>query len=99
MAFPSAQIDEVQGFSSFRVSGNMCHKMGPLIPEEGVAPKFAQLYILDPEMQVDIIHGLFKSELDRGILKDLRCIVASSISLLMPSSPGPESVLVSGCPN
>jgi hypothetical protein len=32
----------------FRISGELCHLIGPLLPQQDVAPSFAQLYIYDP---------------------------------------------------
>ena len=34
---------------SFRIQGELCHWSGPLTPNEGEEPVFAQLYIYDPE--------------------------------------------------
>ena len=31
--------------------GKVCQRIGPLFPEEGVGPKFAQLYVHDPETE------------------------------------------------
>lgn len=33
----------------FRLQGQNYHRMGSLIPEDGEAPKFSQLYIYDSE--------------------------------------------------
>jgi hypothetical protein len=67
MASSTANIDQVNGLSSFRVLGNVCHRMGPLIHEPGEVPKFAQLYILDLDTQLQIMHGIFNEDLDLPI--------------------------------
>ncbi|CEG83054.1 hypothetical protein RMATCC62417_17030 [Rhizopus microsporus] len=36
------------GLSAFQIHGALCHCQGPLIPVEGNAPSYAQLYIYDP---------------------------------------------------
>lgn len=36
--------------SNFRIHGQVYHSVGPLLPEEGCSPSFAQLYIYDKEM-------------------------------------------------
>ena len=37
----------------FKVQGHVCHKIGSLIPREGTAPLYAQLYIYDPQEALD----------------------------------------------
>jgi hypothetical protein len=36
------------GFNAFQIHGALCHRQGPLLPVEGNAPSYAQLYIYDP---------------------------------------------------
>ena len=33
----------------FKMQGQICHRIGSLFPEEGVQPKFSQLYFYDTE--------------------------------------------------
>lgn len=40
-----------QGVYTFRISGQLCHLMGSLLPEEGESAKFSQIYMLDDEYQ------------------------------------------------
>ncbi len=37
----------------FRVHGELCHRIGSLLPEAGRAPQYAQTYIYDPRAAVD----------------------------------------------
>ncbi len=47
----SAKVDELvtggPGLYSFRIQGELYHKIGSLCPAEGQRPQFAQLYIHD----------------------------------------------------
>ena len=53
-AFTSLGADEQtlgarsSGVYSFRIKGALCHKIGSLLPDPGQMPKFAQIYIHDP---------------------------------------------------
>ena len=50
----SMQVTErtFQGFSpSVIFQGRVTHRLGPLLPEPGEDPKFAQLYVLDPQLE------------------------------------------------
>jgi len=51
MASSGANVSRyfASGVQSFTVCGRVHHHMGPLLPEEGAKPAFAQLYILDPD--------------------------------------------------
>jgi len=36
----------------FKISGQVCHRVGSLMPSEGHRPEYAQLYIFDTEHEV-----------------------------------------------
>ena len=38
----------------FKIQGRLCHQIGSLIPREGVAPLYSQLYIYDPQEALDL---------------------------------------------
>ena len=40
-------IDHNVGRTTFRIQGSVHHLMGPLMPDDGLKPKFAQIYTLD----------------------------------------------------
>lgn len=41
------------GVHVFRIHGAVYHRIGDLLPAEGDAAKFAQIYTVDPEMETD----------------------------------------------
>ena len=41
-----------KGPPTIRVQGQPCHRIGSLLPLNGKAPKYAQLYIYDPENEI-----------------------------------------------
>jgi len=41
------------GNYTYRLRGELYHKMGSLLPQPSKAPKFAQLYISDPHVELD----------------------------------------------
>jgi hypothetical protein len=47
------------GNYTYRLCGELYHKMGSLLPQPGEAPKFAQLYISDPHAELDGRMGNF----------------------------------------
>ncbi|KAM0923140.1 hypothetical protein ACQ4PT_005704 [Festuca glaucescens] len=65
------------GPNIYKISGNVCHRIGSLLPEEGQAPKFAELYIYHGGDEVDNrIQALNKDDriegaLDKTIVKGL----------------------------
>ena len=67
-----ANIDtfQGQGVSNFRIHGQVYHRIGPLLPEEGHLPAFAQLYIYDSVHENDNRHNIMQ-ELDENILQNL----------------------------
>src|SRR5436190_5983142 len=60
-AFTSANYNadtRVTGYTpSFQIHGELYHLHGPLEPDDGVAPKFAQVWIHDPEYGNDVRCG------------------------------------------
>ncbi len=44
---------------TYRLRGEFYHRMGSLFPQPGEAPKFAQLYISDPHVELDGRMGNF----------------------------------------
>ena len=65
--------DEFQrrGVSNFSVHGEVYHLIGSLLPEEGQAPRFAQLYIYDTENEIRNRLNLMQ-DLDETILENLQ---------------------------
>jgi hypothetical protein len=47
------------GNYTYRLRGELYHRMGSLLPQPGEAPKFAQLYISDPHAELDGRMGNF----------------------------------------
>ena len=63
------------GFHQVRINGEVCHKMGPLLPRPGDEPNFAQIHILDDEAQVERRMGIMT-----GLRRDVVQRVQSMIS-------------------
>ena len=65
--------DEFQGrgVSNFSIHGQIYHLIGPLLPEEGQVPRFAQLYIYDTEHEIRNRLSLMQN-LDVTILQNLQ---------------------------
>ncbi len=68
--------DEFQGrgVSNFSIHGQIYHLIGPLLPEEGQIPRFAQLYIYDTEHEIRNRLSLMQN-LDATILQNLQNIL------------------------
>jgi len=45
-------INDGHGPYVFKISGQICHRVGSLIPSEGRRPEYAQLYIFDTDHEV-----------------------------------------------
>ena len=57
------------GPRAFRINGNIHHRMGVLIPPFGIAPQFAQVYVLDHAEQLRLRRSMhFGDSLDPTIL-------------------------------
>lgn len=59
-----------QGISDFRIHGQVYHRISSLLPEDGLQPAFAQLYIYDTEHENANRHNVM-SDLNDGILHNL----------------------------
>ena len=46
-------INESRGPPTIRIQGQLCHRIGSLLPMPGKQPKFSQLYILDTQNEVE----------------------------------------------
>ncbi|GJZ51267.1 ATP-dependent DNA helicase PIF1 [Tanacetum coccineum] len=65
---------------TFRINGQNYHRMGSLLPPEGMAPKFAQLYFFDTQNEVrNRTRAFIDKETSEGIDEH---IVASLIQML-----------------
>ena len=65
-------ITGTSGVYSFRVHGELCHRMGSLLPEDPIADKsYAQLYIHDPDEALDVRQR--RNPLcERAVMQDLQ---------------------------
>jgi hypothetical protein len=45
-------INDGHGPYVFKISGQVCHRVGSLIPSQGRRPEYAQLYIFDTDHEV-----------------------------------------------
>jgi hypothetical protein len=45
-------INDGHGPYVFKISGQVCHRIGSLIPSPGARPEYAQLYLFDIEHEV-----------------------------------------------
>jgi hypothetical protein len=59
-----------QGVSNFHIHGQVYHRIGPLLPEKGHTPAFAQLYIYDSMHENKNYHKIMQ-KLDENILQNL----------------------------
>ncbi|GAU50219.1 hypothetical protein TSUD_408980 [Trifolium subterraneum] len=66
-----------KGPPTLRIQGQVCHRIGSLLPEEGDQPKFAQLYIYDTENEVRNRMQNFRSnkEIDEEIVNKLKSML------------------------
>jgi len=58
LAFTSLGVREDRSVNNrggwvFRISGELCHLIGPLLPNDNVPPSYAQLYVYDPRSALD----------------------------------------------
>ena len=65
LAFTSLGVKEdrmvnLRGGWVFRISGELCHQIGSLQPDEGVAPMYAQLYIYDSQQA--LLQRMYRNE-------------------------------------
>jgi hypothetical protein len=66
-----------KGIHTFRISGELCHRIGSLLPPPEGVPAFAQIYIYDsdPQHQLDIRMSHQHQVLDRDTLHDLQGMI------------------------
>ena len=58
--------------STFRIQGQVCHRIGSLIPETGKKPEFLQIYFVgSTEKECDIRCDI-TSDLDKDVVRDLQ---------------------------
>jgi hypothetical protein len=62
------------GNYTYRLHGELYHRMGSLLPQLGEAPKFAQLYISDPHAKLDGRMGNF-GDLNKDTLQLLQTML------------------------
>ena len=70
----------------FKISGQVCHRVGSLMPSEGHRPEYAQLYIFDTEHEVSNRINVASSS-SRSPFHTNQNIVASLIEMLDMHNP------------
>lgn len=65
------------GVFTFRISGQIMHKIGPVFPTNNKEPAFSQIYFYDPEMQATVRNKVFKNDLSRSRLKELEAWIST----------------------
>ncbi|PUZ56489.1 hypothetical protein GQ55_5G311900 [Panicum hallii var. hallii] len=70
----------------FKISGQVCHRVGSLMPSEGHRPEYAQLYIFDTEHEVSNRINVASSS-SRAPFRANQNIVASLIEMLDMHNP------------
>lgn len=85
MSFTSmgCKLDErlanaTMGVYTFRICGSVYHRMGSLFPANGEQFKFAQIYIMDEEAQVDRRNVIFENKLNKYQLTELQGILRNN---------------------
>lgn len=68
------------GVYTFRVNGELCHRIGHLEPDDGSEPSFCQVYFMDPDAQTDRRLGVF-SQLTRGTTDEIHRVIQRVSSL------------------
>jgi len=62
------------GPPTFRIHGELCHRLGSLVPHHGTRPTYAQLYIYDPHEALE--HRMQRNvTLDPIIMEDLQSLI------------------------
>ena len=77
-AFASLKCDVIDGNVGnmpFKIHGQMYHQQGPLTTDDGTAPRYAQLYIYDPQYAASMRHLNTNEQLDRGIIDNISVIL------------------------
>jgi hypothetical protein len=63
------------GLNAFQIHGTLCHRQGPLLPVEGNAPSYAQLYIYDPSYAAQRLSER-NENLDNEIIENLSTVLS-----------------------
>ena len=64
-------VNDGNGPKIYKINGQVCHRMGSLMPKEGNTPKYAELYIYDTQNEVqNRIQALEKGEKSDGGLDE-----------------------------
>ena len=71
---------------AFKMNGVVYHRIGPLVPPDGLSPKFAQLYMIDSGDKVDSRLNVFARDDGSSLCPDPK-IVASIIRMLDMYNP------------
>ena len=74
------------GIQQFRINGQVAHRMGGLLPPEGMAPRYSQLFVLDNDGH---LNHLMNSPLHETLNKT---ILASLMTMLRRCNPYAHSV-------
>jgi hypothetical protein len=74
-----AQVDQglanqVGGVYTFRISGQLYHQTGPLLPVDGQEPKFSQIFFMDQDQQVNRRANIFQ-DLDMSTLQSIQSML------------------------
>jgi Helitron helicase-like domain at N-terminus len=56
------RLRPLPGIYTFRLQGEMYHQIGTLLPQPGIAPAFAQIYLIGPEQQLAQRQSVFAKE-------------------------------------
>ena len=65
------QITGTNGVYSFRIHGEMCHRIGTLLPDPETQPQFFQIYIHDTNHEIQNRSNVMPS-LDSTVLAELQ---------------------------
>lgn len=64
-------VNDGNGPNIYKINGQVCHRMGSLMPKKGNTPKYAELYIYDTQNEIkNRIQALDKGEKGNGALDE-----------------------------
>ncbi|WVZ87025.1 hypothetical protein U9M48_033727, partial [Paspalum notatum var. saurae] len=78
-------INDGRGPYVFKISGQLCHRIGPLMPSNGTRPEYCQLYIFDTENEVK--NRMAVASHENAAFKPDESIVASLLSMFDSHNP------------
>jgi hypothetical protein len=78
-------INDDRGPYVFKISGQLCHRIGSLMPSGGKRPEYCQLYIFDNENEVRNRMAVFSHE--NGTFRPNEAIVASLLTMFDSHNP------------